>query len=72
MILAGHDDLEAGCDNGVEDLLVIDRDDDPADRRFPGAQGHLNDHRQAANIGERLARKAGGRHAGGDQNQHAI
>ena len=47
-------------------------DDDAADGCLFGAHRHLDDHRQPANIGERLARKPGGSHPRRDQYEHTV
>lgn len=72
MVDTGHDDFEAGGGHGIEHSCVVDGDDDAADGRLPGAHRHLDDHRQTANIGQRLARKPGGGHARRDQYEHAV
>ncbi|MCY1246718.1 hypothetical protein D9M72_599830 [compost metagenome] len=68
MIDAGHDRFEAGLPHHVEDLLVVDGDDHAADVRFLGAFRHLDDHWQAANVGERLSGQASRGHA--RRNEH--
>ena len=68
---AGHHRLAAmgGHDRG--DLRRIGCHRDPADAGGLGAPHHMHDHRQARDIGERLAGQAGGGHAGRDQHQDA-
>ncbi len=72
MVRAGHDDLEAGLRNRREGIVMVDGDDDSPDRRFARPHGHLDDHRQAGNIGQRLAWQARGRHAGGNQHERPV
>lgn len=72
VVRAGHDDFETGGGHRIEYSGVVDGDDDAADGCLPGAQRHLDDHRQTANIGQRLARKPCGGHARRDQYEHAV
>ena len=71
MVGTGHDGLAAmGCHH-LGDLGGIGGDRDPADLRGLGAAQHVDDHRQAGDVQQRLARQAGGGHAGGNQHQSA-
>ncbi|MNR64995.1 hypothetical protein D3C85_1878610 [compost metagenome] len=72
MILARHDDFKACRGDDIMDLLVINRDNHAANFGFLRPQRHLHDHRQPANIGQRLAWKTGRCHAGRDQHEHVI
>ncbi len=68
---AGHDRLAAMRPHRGGDIGRVGRDRDPADLSgFRPAQ-HMDDHRQAADIQQRLAGQAGRRHAGGNQHQSA-
>ena len=53
----------------VGDLGGVGGDRDPADLGGFGAAQHVDDHRQAGDVQQRLARQAGGGHAGGNQHQ---
>ncbi len=68
MVGAGHDRLPARLVHGRFDLGRIRRDDDRPDRGCLGPAQHMHDHRQSGDIGERLARQAARRHAGGNKN----
>src|SRR5690606_35256658 len=61
--------LESGGANRFSDVLAVGGDRDAADRGTYRPFGNVNDHRPAANVGQRLAWKAGGAHAGGNENQ---
>ena len=69
MIGAGHDRFAAmGCHDG-RDLRRVGGDRDAADSGGLGPAQHMDDHRQAGDIQQRLAGQAGGGHAGGNQHQ---
>ena len=71
MIGPGHHDLPAGGLYGGGDLRRVGGDRHPADLGLLGPPQHMHDHRQAADIEQRLAGQAGCRHAGRDQHQNA-
>ena len=69
VIVAGHHRLEAGPGDRAGDASVVSRHRDPADIGFGGTPRDLDDHRRSENVGERLSRQAGRRHARGDENE---
>jgi cytochrome c len=58
-----------GAGHRLDDFGRIGRHHNLADIRLPGPSPDLNDHRQTCNVRQRFGRKAGGRHAGGDENE---
>ncbi|MNL85492.1 hypothetical protein D3C87_2138200 [compost metagenome] len=68
MIDPGHDRFETGVAHDIEHGLVVDGDDDASDIGLRRPPGNLDDHRQAADIGERFARQTCGSHA--RRNEH--
>ena len=71
MIGARHDRLAAMGFDGRGDLRRVGGDRDAADFGGLGPAQHMDDHRQAGDIQQRLAGQAGGGHAGGNQHQSA-
>ena len=71
MVGAGHHRLAAGGLHGGGDLGRVGGDRHPADLGRLGPPQHVDDHRQAADIEQRLAGQAGRGHAGGNQHQNA-
>ena len=71
MIGARHDGLAAMGRHGDGDVGRVGGDRDAADSgRLRPAQ-HMDDHRQAGDVQQRLAGQPGGGHAGGNQHQGA-
>ena len=66
MIRTRQDGFAADVADGGCDLLRIRRDDDPADVGRTRTLPDMHNHRQAANVGERLAGQTLRRHPGGD------
>jgi len=71
MVGAGHDGLAAMGGHGARNFRGVGGDHNPADLRFGGPAQHMDDHRQAADVQQRLSRQAGGGHTGGNQHQGA-
>ena len=69
MVDPGHDSFETGFDDRIERILVIDGDHDPTGLSVARAQRHLDDHRQAADVGERFAGEACRSHSRGYENE---
>ena len=67
MVGAGHDRPAAGLFHRRGDGFRIGRHHDRADAGRLRAPQHMHDHRQAGDIGQRLAGQAGGGHAGRDE-----
>ena len=68
---ARHDRFAAmGCHGGC-DLRRVGGDGDAADFGGLGPAQHMDDHRQAGDVQQRLAGQAGRGHAGGNQHQSA-
>ncbi len=72
MIGAGHHRLAAGKVDGGGDGEIVGGDDDAADGGLHRTTPDMDDHGMAADIGERLARQAGGAHAGGNDDDGAF
>ena len=66
MIGTGHHHLAAGGFHGGRDLGRVGGDRHPADFGLLGPPQHVDDHRQPADVEQRLAGQAGRRHAGGN------
>ena len=64
-----HHRLEAVRADGRGDARRVGGDHDAAEAGLGGALGHMDDHRPAGDVGQRLARQAGGGHAGRDEEQ---
>ena len=62
----GEDGDAAGGADDVSDFRFGAGDDDGAGVGFPAAVEHVEDHRAAGDVGQRLAWQAGGGHTGGD------
>ena len=71
MIGARHHRLAAGGLHGGRDLGRVGGDRHPADSGLLGPPQHVDDHRQAGDVDQRLAGQAGRGHAGGNQHQSA-
>ena len=63
----GEDGSAAGGGNGFGNLGLGAGHRNRPQSRVPGPVQHMDDHRQAADIGQRLAGQTGGSQAGGDQ-----
>ncbi len=64
-----HHRLETMRAHRLGHALRIGGDHHPAEPGLGGAAGDVNDHRNAGNVGQRLARQAGRGHAGRDEDQ---
>ena len=71
MVGARHHGGEAGIGNSPENPVVVGRHGDRAAIGLARPFGDMDDHRLAANIGERLARQPSGCHPGGDEYEWA-
>ncbi len=69
MVRARHCGAPARRPHRVGDALVVGRDHDRPDVGLDRAPPDMDDHRLAADVGERLARQAGRSHARGDENE---
>ena len=66
-IRVGQDGAGAGALHGGGDGRVAAGHGDRADRGELRPAQHVDDHGRAGDVGQRFAGQAGGRHAGGDQ-----
>ncbi len=69
VIAASHHGTTARGGHGGGDFRGVGRDRDRPDRGFLRPAHHADDHRHAADVGQRLARQAGRSHARRDQDQ---
>jgi hypothetical protein len=66
VIGGGHHRLAARFRDGVGNLGAVSGHGNPTDRRRDRPPPDMDDHRHSVDLGERLAGKAGCRHACGD------
>ena len=71
MVGAGHHRREAGTANRFGYALIVRRHGDRTAIGFASPFGNVNNHRFAADIGERFARQPHGGHSGGNEDERA-